>query len=396
MTRFLPVLLLFLVAHMLSAQSYKNGFVRLQGGEELKGLIGDVVDGTPDGIQFKTELGAELKVYYANEIEGYGITNGLFYTSFKGPGPASDWEFVELLVKGQLTLIRKNSMFFVLPANENQFYHLTTVSGEYRGVLSSLMKNCPYVATQTAKVKLNSLDLAAHVTAFNECIAIKNPNFDGAPKSVSIAVVGGYDFTGSKFHDITNIANRFLASDKLYDQSFVQVGADLTLRHYRISNLFGLYTGLYFNTNSYRAVTNVKVNSNETEFNEFSLEYSEIKVPLGFEYSPPTRSAISFFFRTYLSFAKVQNIKSVHVSQELRSADGVVTYETPRNVVSISKRPQIGAGFGADYRIYRNSRIRLQLNYALGSGSADVQIGTASLTSAGNFRSFSVMTGFVF
>jgi hypothetical protein len=394
MTRFFYVVMLFLLVQTAMAQSYRNGFIRLKDGQEITGLIGDMVPGDPAGIQFKTELAGELKIYLATEIEGYGIVGGFFYSSFKNPGPKGDWDFVELLVKGELTLIRSNNMFFIHAKGESQISHLP--GSAFISILMKMMKNCPYVAAQTVRVKLNTFDLTTHVQAFNDCIAIKNPNYDNASRKVSIALVGGYDFTSCKFRGDDDQSSRYLASGKLYDRSFVQFGADITIRSYRLSSSVGLYTGAYFNSNSYTALTKMSFRNGESEVNEFSIDYKELKIPLGFEYSPPTRSPLSYFIRIALTFPKVLSVKSKHISQEIRSKNGDVYYFPPSDVSDISKMVQVGGGVGLDYRIYKNSRIRLQANYAVGGGSAELKVNGTTRTNDGSFQSFNAMAGFVF
>lgn len=394
MSRLTLACLFALTARFCAGQEFKPGYVRIKGGQDRMGLIGTLISGKPESIQYKENETADLVLYKASDVEGYGLTNGIYFNSFLNPdGNPNNWTFVELLVQGgEMTLIRRNNMYFVLPRGSKEFTHL---DNRYRKLLTDLMKNCPWVASRSPKVRLSRAALAEHVKAYNECVAIKNPNLDGMQRNVSVGLVGGYDNSTVSFSDPDQVLTRFLTGKPLYDKSFVQAGIDLTLKSYRVSNYIGVFMSALYNSNHYQTVSQTRF-GNSSQVDEYSIHYTQLKFPLGIELSPPSRKRILAHGRAGIIVPMTLNVTATHPYSEITTGSGVF-YEEPANVTEFKNKIMFTTALGLDFKVARQSKVRLQLGWSMGGASAVAKReGSVDNSVTGKMTSWSLMTGFIF
>ncbi len=388
---FYLLIFLSLGIHFSHAQDFRKGYVRLQG-EDKQGLIGKIVGTKPEAIEFKATDSSEVVLYSASDVIGYHV-NGIFYTSFLNPGDGKDWIFVDLLVTGELSLIRRGTMYFILQRGSTVFIHL---DHKHRKTLNELTEDCPWVSARAGKIGLNREDLAAYINEYNTCVAGERPNAEGMPRVVSVALYAGTDYTGVKFDKTEETETRFLAASKLRDRSLPQFGVDVTFKTHKISNLVGFYAGAFYNSNSYHAVTKLTLKS-WTEVSEYSIDYTEMRIPLGFEFKAPSRRALSYYMRAGVMFVKTLDFQATHPTYEVDPfGDGTIYYLQPSQFISFDRNIAASGSLGMDYKVFSNSHIRLQGTVTVGSVDAKVRNGNRDYVSTGRLSSYSLMLGFVF
>lgn len=378
-----------IAARVAMSQSFSPGYIQLKGGEKLQVLIGNVIPGKPDIIQYTPSAAAQIQQFRANEIEGYGIDD-LVFTSFHASEDPNDWAFVELLAEGELTLIRRNSLYFLIKRGTKETIHLDR---HFRKDLRTAMRDCPQISGRSAKTRMTRDGLVEIVRSYNECIENKRPNRDGMPRAVSFAVLAGIDNSVINF-SYANDISRYL-SGKPRDKSLFQVGVDLTFRNYKISNHLGLFAGAFHNSNSYGGIQKI-VYGNRTEIHDYTLEYNETKIPVGIEFKPPTARKMSFHLRGGMVFRQISNLKATHPTFKVQQSNGPLVDEQPAQLQWFKPKPQVTSSFGFDYRVNQKSRIRLQLGISAGKVRAMISNAGGPNIVAGNYTSYNVLVGYIF
>ena len=385
------MILLLSMSCVATAQTFKEGSIRLKGGEEQHGLIGDKRPGAPEGLEFKSGNDSEIKIYYANEIEGYTLDN-IFYTAFHtNVYRENDWSFVELMAEGELTLIRRNNMYFIRKKGVVEFTHL---SAHYKRQLSQLTRSCPIVSAQALRVSLDRKPVTEFIKAYNECVVLPNADKEGMPRVLSFGVSVGVDYTMAKFRD--NVVTRFLSASNQSDKSYVQGGVEVNFKSYRFSKFIGLYTGLLYNSNSYSATNKSTFDPKRPEVNQYSYSYSEVKIPLGFDISRPSRKKASFHIRGGIMMPKAFGLKSNHIFSEVSNDGGKsVYYSEPAQLTGYKPAIMFGGAFGYDFKI-SNSYLRAQAAYYTGSVQATSVVGGVHTTTSGTLTSSNFMITYIF
>lgn len=388
----------------LAQDPFRPGYIKLKNGEQQRGLVGKVIPGFPEKIEYKEKESDAVSTFRADEVEGYGITDGTFYSAFQTPGTKAEWIFVEILVQGDITLIQRNTFFFVLKKGEVNVIHLDE---DYKSKLKKIMANCPYVAVQSGAVERTRDGLIKHVSAYNECAPQGKPNLSSMPRVVSFGLMVGYDNSTSSFsnHDYAN--TQFLTGGKLRDRSYPQFGIDITFKSYKVANYVGLYVGALYNSTSYKESNQRRYtvqNSNypftpiqRTEYNYYTIDFTEIKFPIGLEFMGPTRKRFSTHGRLGVIFSKQLTFKSTRPVYYFEdNKDGNFYEGNALPLTQFKPRTLVSGSLGADYRATDKSRVRIQFIYNVGGVKAIVDNDTILGDIKGWYTSFSIMGGYIF
>lgn len=367
-------------------EDFKPGYVKLKGGEQRSGLIGLKIPGTPESIPFKSADGTLTK-YHANEIEGFQIDGSDYLTSWLNPVLGGDnWSFVELIVNGEFTLLRNNGNYFIIQPSLNKIEHL---GPHYRTALKNMTRNCPTVSVRSHSVKLQTESLRTFVNAFNECVATKNPNLDGTPRAVAIGIVAGYDYSAPVFAEGPN-ETAFLYATKPNDKSLFQFGADVTFRDHKRSHGLGIYTGALYNSNRYSGVVNITGAANEVD--EYSIDISDLKIPVGVEWMRMPVNRISIHARAGFIFTNTLKLTSSR-TRDVEINNSIYTEDAP-GISEFKRAPMLMGAVGVDYFLGRD-HIRIQVIGSHGKLTATVN-DTAKSSVNGVFKSFNVVIGYIF
>lgn len=388
--------------HLTFAQDFRPGYIKLKDGADQHGLIGKIITGYPERIEFKSDSTSEIIKYPANEISGYGIDNGVYYSSFQEGSGAMAWNFIEKIVDGDLILLRRNGFLFL--ADQKKFKIVPLIEKYRLKLRSMMMEGCPFVASQSMRVDRSIEELSAHVTAYNKCVATRKPNYDGLRRPVSFGIMAGFDNSTASFDGFNKTTSGYLTGNALADKSFFQAGGDVTFRARSFSNFLGLYSGLLFTSNSYSKSNKFTYYtgpfSNQrlvTEYNEYTIDFSQVKIPLGFELVKPSRSKVQPHFRMGLVFSKTLKLSSARPVYDIDPrSNGNIYAGTPPKLNSFNVKPLFVLSAGLDYRILNDHFLRLQLSYNTGKATTNTGEGTDQESATGKFTSFSGMVGFIF
>ncbi|MEI9917595.1 MAG: outer membrane beta-barrel protein [Bacteroidota bacterium] len=385
------LILLLSLCCVATAQTFKEGSIRLKGGQEQPGFIGELRPGSPEGVEYKPTSDDEIQIYYANDIEGYTVEK-IFYTAYHNNAfRDNDWNFIELLADGELTLMRRNNMYFIRQKSNREFTHLTH---HYKNALARLTRDCPLVSIRAARVSLDKVPLGEFVKSYNECIATKRPNLDGMPRPVSIGIQVGYDYTTGTFKD--EAATRYLSANKQSDRSYFQGGVEINFKGYRVSKFIGFYTGALVSFDSYSGTNRSTVDKKSPEVNEYSFKLTELKIPFGFDISRPTRKNFAVHIRGGGVMPLVLNVNSSHPYQEVSNASGTtITYGDPSLITKYKPSVMWGGGAGFDYKV-SGSYVRIQAGYYAGSVSVTSNKGAKVFSTTGNLKSFNLSATYIF
>ncbi len=387
------IMLLLSVSCVATAQTFKEGSVRLKGGQEQPGLIGELRPGSPEGIEYKaTSSDGEVQIFYANEIEGYTVDK-IFFTGYhNNKYRDNDWTFVELLAEGKLTLIRRNNMYFLRQSGNGEFTHLT---GRYKTLLARMTRDCPLVSAKAGRVRLERAELTEFIKNYNDCIpASGEANLEGMPRVFSVGFQLGYDYTMGTFQD--NAATRFLSANNQVDKSYFQGGVEVNFKSYKFSKHVGFYTGALVNFDSYSGTNRSLQDAKHPEVNQYSLKISELKIPFGIDISRPREGNLSFHVRGGVMMPLVMSFQSTHPFHEVSDANGsTITYGPTSRITSYRPSIMVGGGFGFDYRISK-SYVRLQAGFYQGSVTTSNVLGKDQSKTSGKLQSFNVSTTYIF
>lgn len=388
--RYCLLMLLLSVSCVAAAQTFKQGSIRLKGGEERPGFIGKIRPGSPEGVEFKVSSDSDVEIFYATDIDGYTVDN-IFYSSYHtNTYRDKEWVFADVLAEGDLTLLRRNGMYFLRPAGSVEFTHLVP----RKGILGRMAKACPLVAARAGRVVHDRKSLAEFVAEYNQCVATNRPNLEGMPRTFSIGVQVGYDYTVGTFTD--NVATRYLSANNQIDKSYFQGGLELNFKHYKFSNAIGFHAGALLNFDSYSGTNRSTIDKARPEVNEYSFSYRELKIPLGIDVSRPRRGKIALNIRAGIILPLVLSLKSAHPYSEFSNPSGTsVTYSDGSQITGYKPKIMIGGAVGFNYRISK-SYVRVQVGWYQGNVTVITMTGFSEGHTKGKLQSLSLTTTYVF
>jgi len=237
------------------------------------------------------------------------------------------------------------------------------------------------------------------IRAYNECKSGTNPDMIDVIQPWRFALMGGADLTTARFFDNPNEEVRYLNATPMQDRSYFQGGVEVIYKTHKISNLVGFYTGIFYNQNEYYQVSRKEYSRRIAppvqEYNEHSLEYTEIKIPLGFEFSRPTKKKLSYHMRLGIVFPKMLSFSATHPQRDLISVNTVYG-EQPSNITEFKRKLILSTAVGCDLRTSDRTRIRLQASWSGGYHKATTQNNLLLNTAPGFSSSIGLATGFIF
>lgn len=180
--RGLLVLLALSCGHFaIAQQGFQDGFLLTHSLDTVRGLVrfSDKAD-VPTPCLFKASKKSAPKEIYPGTVHGFCTSKGAyFYTRSIGKG---DDVFLEVLVKGQMSLFRFGKIYFIEKA-DSAFFELSDelevvmVEGQlqeqksrnYTRMLSLLMTDCPEASKKAPTVPLKEKHLVGLVQVYNRC-----------------------------------------------------------------------------------------------------------------------------------------------------------------------------------------------------------------------------------
>lgn len=177
------IFFLVLLGHhaALSQPGYHTGFLLTASQDSVRGFIKFSSKATvPTPCRFKTNKKGLEKEISAGTVYGFCYPKGAYFVS-RSIGRSAD-VFLEVLLKGRLSLYRFGDMYFVEQGDGTFFelsdgYELVEVEGErlrkkswnFTRLLSVLMSDCPEATKKATSVKLQEKQLVRLVSMYNSC-----------------------------------------------------------------------------------------------------------------------------------------------------------------------------------------------------------------------------------
>lgn len=370
---------------------FKKGYVKSLDGKDVYGYIGNRIEGKPQKIQFKENENDDIGIYSALEIKGYGFENGSYYSAYRNSDTnKNDCVFLEFIVEGEISVVGNMNFYFVKKSDSKEFVFLDPSNKEFVKKLRAMMKNCPYIRYKAQFLGADLDKVSEVVRQYNECAKNNTVSNEGLPNQIMAGVVVGCDYTNSSISTQAS-SLKYLAVKPIQDQNLFQGGFTFTFRKNSLSALLGINTGILYSQNAYRG-TRELINNKANEITEYRMSYSELKVPAGIEFRPPTKSKISHFLKAGVTIPIVLNFSST----ALRGTDtgGSVYFNREDQIESLKKGVQVTLGLGLDYKIFGAKKVRLEMGWSSGSGRFITR--ENAIDNSIRFQSFSVLGGFIF
>ncbi len=183
------VLLIGLPLTAVAQKGYQEGFLLTSHLDSTKGLVKfSRKANVPTPCLFKANKKITAREIYPGTVYGFCNREGAYFVS-RSIGRSSV-VFLEVLVKGRMSLYQFGDIFFVEQSDSTFFelsdgYELVEVEGErlrqksrnFTRMLSVLMRDCPEASKKATSVKLQGKQLVEIVSFYNNCKGSKNVYF---------------------------------------------------------------------------------------------------------------------------------------------------------------------------------------------------------------------------
>jgi len=166
---------------VLAQHGFQEGFLLTNSLDTVRGLVrfsGKASIPTP--CLFKADKKETPKEIYPGTVHGFCTVNGAYYYT-RSIGKSDD-VFLEVLVKGHVSLFRFGNIYFIEKA-DSAFFELSDemevvmVEGQqqqqksrnYTRMLALLMNDCPEASKRAPSVPLKEKHLVGLVQSYNRC-----------------------------------------------------------------------------------------------------------------------------------------------------------------------------------------------------------------------------------
>jgi hypothetical protein len=285
-------------------KDFRQGFIISEKGDTTFGYL-DYKESwiSYEYCQFKNNLSSDLKVYYPNELMGYGFLKDKVFVSRSISKDSMNLKtaFIEVLVRGKMSLYLYNGKYYI-EKDSSGLYVLEKESKEVElngstyvvtsvkngGILQLFMGDCREVRSHLKKITVEGKALSEIVLNYNNCGKDSVIEYNAGKKwtKVNLGVsIGGqrsklnfssnYGYfkylTNSNYSDLILFPSIYLdiSSPRLYEKLYFQVGLSYLKRSF-YSDKTIQYSGLI-------------------ERDENYMSFSTIKIPLSFKYQFPVK-----------------------------------------------------------------------------------------------------------
>ncbi len=360
-------------------RDFRAGYIIRAGGDTTECYINYRV-GTKDHriCQVRNAPDEDVRQLNAMDIEGYGFVNDKFFESriVDAKGKVAEPVFVEVIVKGQISLYRYGSAFFV--NRDTSFIQLTNEKKEinvdgrrmiredkkYIQVLSILMRDCTVKDSDIMNTKLSEKSLSGLIESYHQCIGGSYITYKASKPWFKADCGIGVSANISKIKFETNISNfGFFSGDFPPDFSVSPV---FYMNAYspRINERMAFHCGFYYLRSEYRA-TIVQQGAQATLRNDVFIEQHEIKFPVGIRYQFRERK-----FKPYINMG-------ISINVPLGSNAGRVLEWEFNHTIQTSEQTSIPipestfgmwGGFGLDLTVQKKANLFVEARYEWSKG----------------------------
>ncbi|MFZ6013419.1 MAG: hypothetical protein ACOYXT_23960 [Bacteroidota bacterium] len=276
------------MALILRSQDFRPGFVITANGDSLIGFVANrSARKNSEACLFKLTKTSEPGKYLPGQISGFGISGYKYFESKIIPTKGKKPMFVEVLVKGRLSLYNDRHVFY---AEKDSIIYLLErpkrgkVNPRYIGVLAFLMGDCKQ---DIEKISYNVEDIANVVANYNNCkgssqLIVKS---NLASIMLNVMLLAGVDRSTVTLQGLEKFS---------YAKSIsVPVGAGLRIGLPRLSDKFFGTLELFYEKKYYQ-VYDESIQNGALTRADFYVEYPYLKMPVGVHYNFFKRSGTPY------------------------------------------------------------------------------------------------------
>ncbi|AYB32465.1 outer membrane beta-barrel protein [Chryseolinea soli] len=304
-------LVLSFISLGLYAQDFKKGFIVTLENDTVPGLLSYREGSKAHRVcSFKASPEQEVVKYEPTQLVGYGFVNDTYFSSkfAETKDSTSQQVFLELLVKGRVSLYKYDYFFFMEKEGDDHLHKIIRrdmafernglvykqKSTTYIGVVKTLLNDCQELKGEMENIGFNEQSLARLVEKYNRCMGASL----AVPKAQKRWFKGGIGLVAgvvqSRLHMTSEFGwNEYLAGTYPVSTAPV-VGATFSMSSPRINERLAVLVEARFLKSSY-VLHKETVSVVTTQRGNSSIDISQLHIPVGIRYTFTSQKVAPFF-----------------------------------------------------------------------------------------------------
>lgn len=387
------LLITFLCFHNVYSQTdFREAYIITNEGDTISGFA-DYRGGANNfkSCNFKASENQESVVYSPTQLKAYRFVDDKFFESkdIKTGGDSIERHFLEVLVRGKVTLYKYRSSFYV-EKNDTLFYkltnekkeliverkriteydtqeiHISKYSNKHIGILNMLLFDCIGLIPNTLLLK--ERDLTRLIEKYNECTGEPSISFKEKKKWLQSSFGIGAGVNNSTINFKSDVKGSEYLTSNFDRNNSLFISVNIELHSPRISERIAFTTGLFYMSlkyTSFSEISGTTFSSPSITRNDVSIEFKQIKIPFGFRYTFPER-----FISPYFNLGGSETIHLSSSSLWIGEIERLNVVETYENEALYIRNQQFGiwAGVGAKKKITSKLIAQIEVRYERTNG----------------------------
>ncbi|MEQ1585415.1 MAG: hypothetical protein ABL895_06015 [Cyclobacteriaceae bacterium] len=344
---------------------YRSGYIIKPNGDSLVGLVQyPTTKISKKYCFFKADKKGKSQRYNPDELSVYGYINERRYEArviSEGEPGKRVTAFLEVLVKGELSLYRGGDIFYYekdtlleLPSVNRQLQNSGTGSSyrserKYVGILNLLLNECNLRADDT---KYEQRDLVNLVQNYNRCLGAEGMVYkQNVPwTKFNYQLIGGLTLSNMQMENFGNIT--FTTSTGYFFGASVDISAPRVNEKIQFSLEPNFYKTIYQGYKESFQATTLR--------SDLIMDISLLRIPIGLRYNLLSETRTPYVKVGFLTSVDLES--SYKLITEEESSGMVVTSVTDKKLAS---KAQQGFWIGAGYSVavVRNYRLFIEVRY---------------------------------
>ncbi len=332
----LPLLMLATTL-CLGQNKFRDGYIISNEKDTIRGLINYREGNSSSRVcEFKSGSSATATKFTPVDILGYGFVNDAYFQSINitKRGQLPEVAFVEVLVKGLITLLKFDGVFFVQKTggeirqliNEEKIIEidgrrLAKPSNEHIATLSILMFDCTDLRSKIPETKLSERSLTNLAEAYNRCSMSASVSYKSSKPWVKIqpGIFAAINRSSIKFDTKNSGLNYLVGAFNSPASPLIGVSADVSSP--RLTEHVSLHVEAQYLKSAFYNFQFIDIGA-ESKRNYVSISVTQFKIPVGLKYTL-TPGRITPYFAAGGTFTMHLDSHSEWI-QEYQQSNGVV------------------------------------------------------------------------
>ncbi len=376
----LAFFLIFQFSLLWAKTDFRSGYLINNQNDTIPGLI-KYKEGNFDVCIFKPTSTSEEHAYYPEDIQAFAYTNDKYFESRNiDTNGKTQRVFIEVLVRGNVSLYRYKSRVFVEKVND-KFYELEveektiivegqnvkSKSTKHLGILRYLLSDCGQLSSKINSVKLFQKPLTKLIEEYNICVSADYISYkDQKPWSkVTFGVISGYNFSSLNFTAYnSNFPSAIFDSDLKSNSPSAGVFFDISSP--RINERISFHPEIWYIAPRYYAYV-VEEGSSITKRNDIYFNFSAIKLPAALRFTFPSKKVIPFFYFGLANYVIFKKESKTILEEEYITTNIITTREYPPLDIGRHQLALYG-GAGMYFKIGEQKTLFIDARYESGDG----------------------------